>query len=203
MTVIQSSEQLRIGVSNTLSTIDPLSDTELLKIAEDLLKGLQYSFLAAARSQDKAFAPGSIEENFRLAIATRNPEKRAGYHSIASAIADQTTAERQLSFGRYAALSVEEYGHKGFAATHLPALQLDYVKLAATVKQIQTLPVTTALTLPVAGPSPIHTLGGGTPPATVKSLGFYITEVRCVDETDGFLGSEAGHDVCWSLSGRK
>jgi hypothetical protein len=119
-----------------------------------------------------------------LAIATRNPEKRAGYQSIASATAAQTTAERQLSFGRYAALSVEEYGQKSFAATRLPALQLDAVKLAAAVKQILIVPVATAPVPPVAGPSPIHTLGSGTPSATVKSLGFYITEVRCVDETD-------------------
>ncbi|MGJ5634633.1 hypothetical protein [Nostoc sp. CALU 1950] len=194
MTVIQSREQLRISIPDTFSTIDPLSDTELLKIAQDVFQGLQYSFLAAAMSQDKAFAPDSIEENFRLAIGTRNPEKRAGYQSIASATAAQTTAERQLSFGRYATLSVEEYGQKGFAATRLPALELDAVKLVAAVKQIQALPLTRTLAQPVAAPSPIHTFGGGTPPATVKSLGFYITEVRCVDETNGAFGSEAGHD---------
>ena len=191
MTVIESSQQLRINVP---TTIDPLNDTELQKIADDVLHGLQYSFLAAAISQDKAFAPGSVEENFRLAIGTLKPEKRAGYQSIARATAAHTTDERQLSFGRYAALSVEEYGQKGFAATQLPPLQLDSVKLFAALKEFQKVPVVTAPVPPVAAPSPIQTLSGGTAPATVKSVGFYITEVRCVDETDGLLGTEFGRD---------
>ncbi|MFH7031025.1 MAG: hypothetical protein ACHBN1_38180 [Heteroscytonema crispum UTEX LB 1556] len=153
MTDIQSSEQLRIGVPNTFSTIDPLNDTELQKIADDGLHGLQYSFLAAAISEDKAFAPGSVEENFRLAIGTLKPEQRAGYQSIARATAAHTTDERQLSFGRYAALSVEEYGQKGFAATQLPPLQLDSVKLFAALKELQKVPLVTAPVPPVAAPS--------------------------------------------------
>jgi hypothetical protein len=196
MTVFESSQQLTIGVPNTFSTIDPLSDTELQKIALDVLQGLQYSFLAAANSPDKAFAPDSVEENFRLAIASRKPEKKAGYQSIASAIAAQTTAERQQYFGRYAALSLEEYGQNGFAATRLPALQLDATKLVAAVKQIQTQPVITAAISPIAAPNFIQAFSGGATPATVKSLGFYITEVKCVDETDDELGlgTEIGYD---------
>lgn len=198
MTVIQANRELSTGISNDFSETDSLTDTELLKIAEDALHGLKYSFLAAATNQDKPFAAGSVEENFRLAIATRKPEKRASYQSIAKAIADQTTTERQLAFGRYANLSIEEYSRKGFAATRLPALQLDSAKLTAAVKQIQVAPVATAPLAAVAAPTPIHTLSGGAsggiPSAKVQSVGFYITEVKCVDETDGFLGSELGED---------
>jgi len=198
MTVIQANRELSTGISNDFSETDSLTDTELLKIAEDALHGLKYSFLAAATNQDKPFAAGSVEENFRLAIATRKPEKRASYQSIAKAIADQTTTERQLAFGRYANLSIEEYSRKGFAATRLPALQLDSAKLTAAVKQIQIVPVATAPLAAVAAPTPIHTLSGGAsggiPSAKVQSVGFYITEVKCVDETDVPIFGEIGED---------
>lgn len=45
MTIIQPT-----GVPHTISKIDPPTDSELLKIAQDVLHGLQYSFLAAAAS---------------------------------------------------------------------------------------------------------------------------------------------------------
>lgn len=184
-------------ISNAIERqpVDSFSDSELQKIAEDVLQGLQYSFLAAANRQDKPFAPDSVEENFRLAIATRKPEIREGYKSIANAISIQTVAERQLSFGRYAALNLEEYGQQGFAANSLPALKLDYAKLVDAVKPIQTPPVNADIASVVAGLNPIQTISGGTPQAKVRSVGFYITEVKCVDETDDeIFGSEIGYD---------
>ena len=182
-------------IANTIEQqpVDSFDDSELQKIAEDVLQGLQYSFLAAANRQDKPFAQDSVEESFRLAIATLKPEKRLGYQSIARAIAAQPTAERQLSFGRYASLSLDDYAQQGFTATRLPALQLNSAKLLDAVIQIETLPLTQNIVSAVAEPIPIQAVSGGTSQAKVKSVGFHITEVKCVDETDE-LGSEAGRD---------
>ena len=174
------------------------ANSELQKIAQDVLQGLQYTFLTVAASQDKPFAAGSVEESFRKALASRKPERRIIYQAKAAEVAGRTQAERQSLFGRHGALAFSEHAALGFAGTlaKLPALKLDAAKLKPGLLQLVT-PVAPlpGHNLPVAGPGPqpmAAAMGGpaGSPGPAVTSLGFYLTELHCVDETDPEIGTD-------------
>src|SRR5262245_6343960 len=84
--------------------IEPPGDKEVRRIAQDVLQGLQYSFLAAAAQQDAPFPAASVEENFRKAILTRPAERRALYRARATSLADAPAPTRAVLFGRYGVL---------------------------------------------------------------------------------------------------
>jgi Bacterial tandem repeat domain 1 len=193
----ESKERIEMSTVTTTHTenpkarIDPPANSEFQKIAEDVLHGLQYSFLAAACSQDP-FAAGSIEENFRLGIATRQPERRAAYQTKAQEIANGSVPTRQSTFGRYAALEVVEYGRLGYVAgsAKLPALQLNSAKLLEGLKVGAGPSAPTGIVSSPAGHTGVHPSSAPRSSSIVNSITFYITEVRCIDETDPEIGTD-------------
>ena len=194
------------------------TNSELQKIAQDALQGLQYAFLTVAARPDKPFAAGSVEEAFRRALLSRKPERRSAYQAKAAEVAGRTLAERQALFGRHGALAFGDYTALGFAGAlaKLPTLKLDAARLKPGLLQLVTpLPPQPGHNLPLAGPgpqaltaptrvptlapahapshAPSHAFGGapgGTPAPAVTALGFYLTEVRCIDETDPEIGTD-------------
>ena len=182
------------------------TNSELQKIAQDALQGLQYAFLTVAASQDKPFAAGSVEESFRRAVLSRKPERRLAYQAKAAEVAGRTLVERQALFGRHGALAFSDYTTLGFAGAlaKLPTLKLDAARLKPGLLQLVTpLPPQPGHNLPVAGPGPQALTAptraptsapagapAGTPAPAVTALGFYLTEVRCIDETDPEIGTD-------------
>lgn len=168
---------------------------ELKKIAQDVLQGLKYSFLAAAAQQDQPFA-FPIEEEFRKAILTRPSERRAVYRDRALTVASTPPPAREALYGRYGVLTLEEYGRLGFAgaSSKLPPRSFNQSGLVAALKGVQaerkTQREATELDVkklqlvltPKKKPTPVLHL------APVKAIRFYITEVRCVDETNPEIG---------------
>jgi hypothetical protein len=178
-------------VDKETANIDPIDGSEFQKLADDALAGIKYSFLAAAASQETPFPANSVEESLRQAIATRKPEQRLAYKNKAMEITRQAAPARQALLGRYGNFTVEEYGRMGFlgSSSRLPALALDSAKLKATVDQILR-EVDTDLAPEGSSAVGIHPLSGSSPAPSVKSVGFYITQVKCIDETN----PEVGHD---------
>jgi hypothetical protein len=91
------------------------TDAELEAIAADVLRGLQYSFVAAAAHPAVRLPFGSLEEAFQDAIALRPADQRWVYHSRARRIAMLPTPAREAVFGRFGRLGAEEFAHIGLA----------------------------------------------------------------------------------------
>lgn len=187
----------------------PPLDTELQTVVEDVLQGLKFSFVTAAAQVNTALPPGSVEEAFREAIATRSPERRAAYQAKAQQLASAPVRDREAAFGRYGRLEVDEFARLGFGGTseRLSPLVVDQARVRRALRVIaedrmkQAAEAERQVETEAAGgtqPRPKIKLKAKPKPKfqfpRVERLGLYITEVRCVDETDGFLGSEAGDD---------
>jgi hypothetical protein len=197
----------RLKIVATPNGTSPLDNGEIRKIAVDVLNGLKYSFAVAAANPDTPLREGSVEESFRRAIKSRRPEAVARYQTRARALLAAPGAERQAKFGRHGRLAAAEYARLGFdgAEARLPRLEIVETKVAPMMRELKSR-VVTEKEAERAAPELAGAAAGGVAAQRagvknfgmivkrLKTVGLYITEVKCVDETDGFLGSEAGDD---------
>lgn len=169
---------------------------------EDALHGLQYSFLAAAASPSTPFPQGSVEEAFRQAIISRKPGTTAAFEAKARELSETSSAARTKQFGRYGGLTVQEHGRLGWlqAADKLPPLAINQDAVRGSLDAIRARRLNNSEMVNKAAFSLTEGLKKKDPIkinlnfGRVESVGLYITRVKCVDETDGFAGSEAGDD---------
>ncbi|MFH7242394.1 MAG: hypothetical protein ACHWZW_06035 [Spirulina sp.] len=210
-------------------------NSEVCKIANDILQAAQYSFAAVAANPDLAVRPGSLEADFKEAIGRVSAERKANFQVKAVSMTSAPQSVREIMFGRYGTMSRDEFiGVGGFERAHenLSKLSLDTKLLGVRIPQL-TVPsggaTTTSegLLIPAAnlpkgyedfeeviegaseeatksgvyntqkldeiwGPvytrDPYINMGSHSSDfeeqAVTDKLGFYITRIKCVDETN-------------------
>lgn len=78
----------------------PPENSEIRKIAEDILGAAQMSFAAVAANPDRVARPGSLEDTFKQAFKLMPEKKRQGYAKKAKALVEAPAATRKMMFGR-------------------------------------------------------------------------------------------------------
>ncbi|HVV86658.1 MAG TPA: hypothetical protein VHE35_26550 [Kofleriaceae bacterium] len=154
------------------------------------------AFRAVMASVDPAYKlptePGSLEQIFARRLATRSAQARANAVSRARQAMAATGPARERLLGDLATLDLR--GGESVARRSLEApMQLTPVERSALVAHLQ-VPQVPQVPQPSPGGSGGGGGGGGGGAPAGRLLQIRIRQVICEDETDGFLGSEAGGD---------
>lgn len=166
---------------------------EVFRIAEDTLNALKYSIASAASQPDAAFARGSVESELQDAMRGLNPDKAVTIQNSAKALVNADMAVREVIFGRYGTLSLDEVHTLGFSSLNgaLPDLNVDIQSLGISDSELGSGNVLDA------NPDHLADIWGvkytedvfaaqakvGSSNVTDK-LGFYINRIKCLDETN-------------------
>lgn len=131
------------------SSVSPPENSELRKVAEDVLQAAEYTFAAVAANPEADVQPGSLASAFRDVLNGMNEERRAKFQAQAQEMVQMNEVARKAVFGRYGAMDAESLLTKGFenADQGLPALELDRKLLgmptpSITIPNIRDLEVT-------------------------------------------------------------
>lgn len=223
------------------SGVPELDNSEIRKIANDVLNAAKYSFTAAAAHSEQQVRPDTLEATFQEAFNLMKTEKRTQIRQKATELVRAPQGVRETLFGRYAQLSSQEYLSMGIdrvaEANVLPKLEIDQKLIGIKTPKL-TLPrgvaemtdrgllipsdklpsgvtdfeaaaedaVNTAVQSEVYDTEKLTEIWGATyqddafgasdldefeEQAVTDKLGFYITKVKCVDETNPeFWGSD-------------
>lgn len=87
--------------STVAQGVEPLDNSELRRIANDVLHGVQYSFAAVASNPDGQVPSNSIEADFKGALTAMGAQRRAKATQAAKTVVDADQAVRQRLFGRW------------------------------------------------------------------------------------------------------
>lgn len=224
-------ERLRPLALDESGAVEP-ENSEIRKIANDILQAAQYSFASVAANPDQAVRPGSLEATFKEALSRVDATRRENIQTRAVQLVKAPQAVRETIFGRYGQIGSGEFIGIGFDRAHegLAPLQIDRKLLGERIPQISIPPgiakaTPEGLLIPTANlPSgfedfeeviensskkasasnifdakkleeiwgPVYSTdsmaGGGRDSefeeVVTDKLGFYITRVQCVDETN-------------------
>lgn len=211
--------------------VGDIENSEIRKIADDVLKAAQYSIAAVAANPNQEVRQGTLESAFKETLGTLPQPKREQYASKAQQLLQATPEVRRAMFGRFGELDPQSMLTVGFDRAHegLPPLQLDRKLLGVREPRIN-VPLadvrrtTEGLLVPAdrlpqvddflsAAESDIQAAAEsgvmdddrlseiwgqswtGDPfsesgfddfeeQAVTNKLGFYVTRVKCVDETN-------------------
>lgn len=238
---------LQLSTIEDTAGADAPDNSELRKIAEDVLDAAKYTLAAVAANPDQNVRSDSLEAAFKGAISRLDATKRARMQQQAKTLVEAPEDVRTTHFGRYGKFGSSDLLGLGFARADeaLPPLALDK-KLLGIKEPTISLPVsalrrtpeggvlvpadqvpsefeavesldtlsadfeeaqTAAMRSDVYDASRLNQLWGFTEPvdgasadttdtdefeaAVTDKLGFYITQVKCVDETNPeWLGSD-------------
>ncbi len=95
--------------SSSSQGVSAPKNSEVRKIAEDALSALKYSFASAMAKPNARVRDGSLEAVFQKQFARIPTEKLAQHRKTAAELVDMPEAGRTKIFGRYGALSAEEF----------------------------------------------------------------------------------------------
>ncbi|HLL72569.1 MAG TPA: hypothetical protein VK363_14090 [Pyrinomonadaceae bacterium] len=186
--------------SPVLIDADLPQEPNLRAVANDVLAKLRYSLTAAAAEEQSAAASGQVDKLIREFLATRSAPVRARARANARAIMESAPQQRQKHFGRYAAITLNDYRAVGSdnMESRVGALQ---VNSAALKKGLESLHKRLSVAhLEAAKPAPSR--GAGANPQAgqsnpdleagkrFKKLRLFIREVRCIEETSDGPGSD-------------
>lgn len=229
-------DRLPIGVikpmvTDTSGATEP-DNSEIRKIANDILQAVQYSFASVAANPDRSFRADTLEETFQQTFQRMDAGKLEGIQTKAVHMVNATPELRTTIFGRYGQLESQEFVSVGFDRVQekLAPLEIDRKLLGIKIPELsisQGAGVMTSegLLIPAAnlprgfqrfkgaidssvqsasesqvynaerleeiwGPvyskDPFAGVGGDefVEQAITDKLGFYITRIKCVDETN-------------------
>lgn len=172
-------------ITNTQET--ELADAKLRKIAVRVAREAELAIekVAANHAQPAKFPLSSEAKSVEQILASRFTSlPRAVQQRGARAALDRINAPAAVRARRFGDLA-----------------SVDLTKATSVDAQVQALPFPAALKLPPNHLTSLTNLHGQVlvssglvPQQTTDKLELRIHKVRCVDETDGFLGSEAGDD---------
>ncbi|MGB3512041.1 MAG: hypothetical protein WBA93_22940 [Microcoleaceae cyanobacterium] len=127
-------------IASDTDQIEEIDNSELRKIANDVLDAAKYSFTTAAADIEQQARPETLEATFQEAINSMKEDKRASIRAKATELAMAPQEMRENLFGRYGKLSSQEYLSMGIdrveEATVLPKLQIDQKLLGLKVPQV-------------------------------------------------------------------
>lgn len=230
--------ELALGVGRPVITeasgVSPPENSELRKVAEDVLQSAMYTFAAVAADPATSVQPNSLASTFRNYLQEMKDDRRTKFQTRAQELVKMPEAGRQAVFGRYGAMDAEDMLAKGFenAETGLPALELDRKLLGVSMPNITIANISDleasdrGLTISKEGlpgdleelaheweeaklesiqseviPERLHEIWEPVSPmdpyaasmtdfeefeeqAPLDKLAFYITQIKCVDETN-------------------
>ena len=231
-------EVIKPIVTDTSGATEP-ENSEIRKIANDILQGVQYSFASVAANPDRSFRAGTLEETFQQSFKRMNATKVEGIKTKAVQLVNAAPELRTTLFGRYGQLESQEFTNIGFdrVQERLAPLQIDRkllgiktpelsisqgagvmtpegllipaANLPRGVQEIQGAINTSVQSAnesqvynaerlqeiwgPVYARDPFAGVGSDEfiEQAVTNKLGFYITRIKCVDETNPeFWGSD-------------
>ncbi|KAM3114029.1 hypothetical protein [Phormidesmis sp. 146-33] len=231
-------ELLKPTATDTFGATEP-DNSEIRKIANDVLQAVQYSFASVAANPDQAVRADTLEETFQQTFKRMDATKLERVQTKAAQFVNATPELRTTLFGRYGQLESKEFVGIGFDRAHegLTPLAIDQKLLGIRTSQLS-IPqgvgriVPEGLLIPTANlpqgfedfedamdmsahhaaESQVHNAeklqeiwgsvyssdpfagAGGDEfeeQAVTDRLGFYITRIKCVDETNPeFWGSD-------------
>jgi hypothetical protein len=173
-----------------------IENSELRKIAEQVLNAAKYAFVAVAANPEQVVRPDSLEATYQEMLGQLPSSKRLKIQTQAQELANVPPVAKEALFGVVGLQETRSFLAQGFAAVSAEhgAYSIDKKLLgltpngaavgneqAAAVERLEA----------VWGPS--YTLDPGTvrgqnangaAEAATNTLAFYIREVRCVDETN-------------------
>jgi hypothetical protein len=225
-------------VTDTSGASEP-DNSEIRKIANDVLQAVQYSFASVAANPAQTFRANTLEETFQQTFKRMDPAKAEGIKTKAAQLVNAGPELRTILFGRYGRIESREFTSIGFdrAQERLAPLEIDRkllgvktpgvrVPQGAGVRTSEGLLIPTAnlpqgvlepqgaintsaasttapevynaekleeIWGPVYSSDPFAGVGGDefVEQAITDKLGFYITRIKCVDETNPeILGSD-------------
>ena len=97
--------------------VSPPVNSELRKVANEVLGALKYSFAAVAANPETRVRVGSVEEAFKGALSEGNisAERRANFQRVGRALVSQSVEARQAIFGRAGQFEAQELLAQGVA----------------------------------------------------------------------------------------
>lgn len=218
-------------IASDSSGVTEIDNSEIRKIANDVLNAAKYSFTSVAANPAQEVRPDTLESTFKEAFRLLKEDRLSSIREKAVQLVKSAQPVREIMFGRYGQLESERYLTIGIerASEALPQLEIDQKLLGAKTSRI-TLPqgvgrmTPDGLLIPTAslsrssnfqkaveeaprtpvqseayniekleeiwGPLYQEELFGASnvdqfeEQGVTDQLGFYITRVKCVDETD-------------------
>ena len=116
--------------------VSPPHNSELRKVADDVLGAVKMSFAAVARNPGLEVRAGSLEGTFKQALQEMSTQRLEQYKKVGKAFAEMPEAARVATFGRAGQRSLEEHvgavgGFDGYDRG-LPGLELNRKLLGLT-----------------------------------------------------------------------
>lgn len=213
--------------------VSPPENSEIRKIAEDVLGAAQMSLIAIAANPNESVRPRSLEESFKQALNRMPQKKREGYVGKARLLAELPVETRKIIFGRAGDRDIKSHlGVGGFARFDEGIAPLAIDRKLLGFKDTVRIPRKSFKTIPegllipggtkeferftksmadqssLASAEKLEEIWGPTyssdpfssGPASADTdfeelsvtdkLGFWVTKIKCVDETN----PELGHD---------
>jgi len=167
--------------------VKELADPKLRKIAVRIAREVELALekVAANHTQAAKFPLSPDSKSVERILASR-------FATLPTAIRQSASTKAVARISAPAAVRKARFGD---------LVNVDLTKVTAVDAQVQALPFPAALKLPSNYLNTLTHLHGQvlvspglTPQQTTNKLELRIHKVKCLDETDGFLGSEAGDD---------
>jgi hypothetical protein len=137
---------IKPNISDTAGAPPP-DNSEILKISEDVLKGVQYSFVSVASNPDAKARSGTLEETFQQAIQkigerSGGASKLDSIRKIADGLAKAAPEVRSTLFGRYGSINSKDFVTLGVdrAPEGLSPLEVDSKLLGIRAPSISVSP---------------------------------------------------------------
>jgi hypothetical protein len=180
--------------------VDPAlpSDPHLRSIADDVITNIRYS-LAAVAAEVQPGAKGQLDQAFRALLVRQKPATRQRFRERAHAVLTGAPALRSMHFGRFSAVSPDEYsgigsdelaGRVGKLSVNAEAVRQSLNKAQLTLGKVIHASPNVVVEHQAPGQPVIHldpdVIGG----LAFKKMRLFIRKVRCVEETDEW-GSDA------------
>ena len=174
-----------------------ITNPSVRTITEDALAAFRYSFAVMVSDPGyNGYPEGSLEARVRAGFLTLSQDRQALYVEKARQLMQAPPAEREREFGRHGRRSPEEVRRLGFDGLFtnvqfdrdglVSYLRSKMAEIEEKARVAEELAMQRAIDYRI-DPRVIKFL-------TLKKLNLRLDLVKCIDETDGFLGSEWGED---------
>lgn len=119
--------------------VGPVENSELRKIAADIIGQVRYGLAAVASDPTAEVAPGTLEQDFQVTLAALPSDQVDAVRTLARPMVDADVALRRQLFGRVGESDVAEVRTRGSAsiAAAMTPLTLDAKLMGVTVPEVR------------------------------------------------------------------
>lgn len=136
-------------VAYDTNNIPELENSEIQKIAEDVLDAAKYAYASVAAKPEQEVRSGSLEEAFKDSFGLMDAAKRDSIRKVATKLTALPASAREEIFGRYGAMDSKRFLDQGFdrADEDLEPLELD-LKLLGIRTPVVSMPTSAFMETP-------------------------------------------------------